>query len=197
MENTGSLNYSESISERILIIMNNSGLTIAGFSEITKISESHLYALINGNRDLTGSVADKLGKPFNLKGSQILRLDYKIPINFNRSLELINFKRVFVDNFEYFITTKNSSKASYYIEYELLNSEVFNQPVYLWEVILELEKFGKQYTSKELSQILHYLVTTGKLRSKKAPIKLKGGGYGTRMVEVYFNKHLIIDNDLP
>jgi len=186
MKNEDSLNYSESISERILLIMKNSGLTIAGFSEITKVSESHIYALVNGNRELTGAIADKLGMPFNLKGWQLLKLDYKIPSNFNRSIVLINFKKEFNQNFEYFYKTKNSNKASYFIEYDFINSSLFDTPVFLWEIILELDRIGRLYASKDLSQILHYLVTKGKLKSEKHPMKLKGGGYGSRIVEVYF-----------
>ena len=186
MKNTNDLKYSDAISERLLQIMENSGLTINGFSEITKVSESHVYALINGNRDLTGSIAEKLGKPFRLKGWQILQLDYKIPADLSKSSDLTNFRKEFRANIEYFTKTKNNNKSSYYIEYELLTDPMFTQPIYLWEIIDELNKRDKKYNSKELSQILHYLISKGKLKNKKQVIKLKNGGFGTRIVDVFW-----------
>ena len=181
-------NYSTFIKERLLSIAENSGFTIIGLAEITKVSESHIYALINGNRKLKGEIADKLGKPFKLKGWQLLELDFEIPSNFNKSVDLINFRREFKGNIEYFYETKNKTKASYFIENEFLDDSIFDQPVYLWEIIERLKSLGKQYSSKDLSQILHYLITKNKLYSEKRPLKLKNGGFGSRIVDVFFKK---------
>jgi plasmid maintenance system antidote protein VapI len=178
--------YSALISERILLLAKNSGLTITGLSEITKVSESHIYALINGNKKLKGDIAEKLGKPFKLQGWQLLRLDFEIPGNFNKSADLISFKKEFKGNIEYFYETKNQDKASHFIENEYLNNSIFDEPVYLWEIIESLKRIDKPYSSKVLSQILHYLVSKNKLLSEKRLLKLKNGGFGTRMVDVFW-----------
>jgi plasmid maintenance system antidote protein VapI len=181
-------NYLALLSERVLLLLKNSGLTITGLSEITNISESHIYALINGNRTLTETIANQLGRPFKLQGWQLIRLDYEIPNNFDKVANLINFRKEFTGNFEYFSETKNNTKTSYFIEYEFLKYPIFNQPVYLWEIIENLNSIEKQYPSKELSQILHYLVTKNKLVSEKRPLKLRNGGFGSRIVDVFFRK---------
>ena len=180
--------YSAFISERILLIANNSGLTITGLSEITKVSESHIYALINGNRKLKGNIAEKLGRPFKLQGWQLLGLDFEIPDNFNKSADLIGFRKEFKGNTEYFCETKNKTKISHFIEKEFINNPIFDEPVYLWEIIESLKGIGKQYSSKDLSQILHYFVTKNKLLSEKRPLKLKNGGFGIREVDVFFKR---------
>ncbi|MFI5136245.1 MAG: hypothetical protein ACHQIM_00370 [Sphingobacteriales bacterium] len=183
--------YSAFISERILLIAQNSGLTITGLSEITKVSESHIYALINGNKKLKGDIAEKLGRPFKLQGWQLLGLDFEIPGNFNKSTDLISFRREFKGNIEYFYETKNKIKTSHFIEKEFINNPIFDEPVYLWEIMESLKGIGKQYSSKDLSQVLHYFATKNKLLSEKRPLKLKSGGFGTRMVDVFFKKNLI------
>jgi plasmid maintenance system antidote protein VapI len=180
--------YSALISERILLLAKNSGLTITGLSEITKVSESHIYALINGNKKLKGDIAEKLGRPFKLQGWQLLRLDFEIPSNFNKSSDLISFRKEFKGNIEYFYETKNKIKTSHFIENEFLNNPIFNEPVYLWEIIEKLKSIGKQYSSKDLSQILHYLIIKNKLLSEKRPLKLKHGGFGSRLVDVFFKE---------
>lgn len=180
-------NYSALIGERILLIMQYSGLTIKGLEEITKVSDSHIYALLNGNKRITDSVAEKLSIPFNLKGAQLLNLDYEIPETIRKAPELIKFKKEYKGNIEYFNETKNNSKSSYFIEYGFLHDAIFDDPVYLWEIIEKLEQhYQKYYKNKDLSQILHYLVVKNKLTSEKRPLKLKTGGYGQRIVDVFF-----------
>ena len=188
MDKNKHTDYSTFIRERILLIAKNSGLTITGLAEITNISESHLYALINGNRKLNGDIAEKLGKPFKLHGWQLLRLDFEIPINFDKSTDLIRFRKEFKDNIEYFYETKNKNKLSHFIENEFINNLIFDEPVYLWEIIESLKRINKQFSSKDLSQILHYLVKKNKLFSEKRLLKLKNGGFGIRKVDVFFKK---------
>jgi plasmid maintenance system antidote protein VapI len=177
--------YAKAISERIKKIMVLSGLEIAGFAEFTSVSESHIYAIVNGTRDLTGDVADKIGIGFNLKGWQILKLNYQITSRIKKSKLLNNF----IDENKtvpgYFIQTRNKRKDSNFIEFDLLNDDLFNDHVYVWEVRNACLSRDKKYTSKRISQILNYLVTKRKLKSEKRPIKLKNGGYGTRMVDTF------------
>ena len=181
-------NYSVIIAQRISLILEHSGLTIKGLEELTQVSESHIYALINGNKRITEDIASKLSSPFNFTSAQLLNLDYQIGENIKKSTELIRFKKLYKDNNEYFSTTKNNAKPSYYIENIFLKNPIFDKSVYLWEIIEVLKSEGKNYNNKDLSKILHYLVIKGKLISERKPIKLKNGKYGNRMVYVFFRK---------
>lgn len=180
--------YSVLIAKRISLILDYSGLTIKGLEEFTKVSESHIYALINGNKRITVRIADKLSEPFNFTGAQLLNLDYPINENIKKSPGLSRFKKNHSNNSEYFISTKIISKPSYFIEQYFLQNRIFDKPVYLWEISEELEKDKKQYSKKDLSQILHYLIFKGKLIGERRPMKLKNGNYGKRMVFVFYRK---------
>lgn len=174
------------IVERIKKIINLSGLELSGFAAFVHISDSHLYAILNGNREVTEDIAERIGSAFNIKGGKILRLNYKIPSRLKKSQELNNFYEENKEVRSYFVNTRSSRKGSYYIENELLQSGIFNKPVYVWEIKKYCESKGTIYTSKKLSQILDYMYKTNKLHRDKRPIKLRNGGYGEKKVYVYF-----------
>jgi plasmid maintenance system antidote protein VapI len=180
--------YKVLIAKRIKKIIELSGLELIGFATFVNISESHLYAILNGNREVTEDIAERIGSAFNLNGGKILRLNYKIPKGLKKSQRLNNF---YEDNKEvnsYFVGTRSERKDAYYIENDLLRSHIFDKPIYVWELREYCESKGKKYTSKRLSQILDYLVKTKKLQHDKRAIKLRDGGYGTKKVYAYYKK---------
>lgn len=186
MQKVENKTYKEIISERVQQLIKLSGLEVIGFADYSNVSESHLYAILNGTRDLTGDIADKIGSAFDLKGSQILRINYRIPQKIKKSKLLNKFYHENENVESYFIKTRSERKDSYYIENDLFNSNLFNSHVYIWEIKEYCKAAGKKYTSKRLSQILRYMVERKKLRSKKQLLKLRNGEFGERMVDVFF-----------
>jgi plasmid maintenance system antidote protein VapI len=186
MQNGKDKNPKETIGERVQRLMDLAELEIDGFAEYLSISPSHLYAILNGNRDLTVDIADKVGSAFDLKGSQILRINYRIPKRIKKSESLNKFYEENKNVESYFIKTRGERKDSYYIEHDLFNSNLFDSPIYIWELKEYCQKAGKNYTSKRLSQILNYMVDRKKLKKKKRPLKLRNGKYGKRKVDVFF-----------
>jgi plasmid maintenance system antidote protein VapI len=178
--------YKQKISQRVQNLMDASGLEVSGFAEYISISDSHLYAILNGTRDLTEDVAEKIGEAFNLKGSQVLRLNYRIPKSIKKSESLNNFCVENKNVESYFKSTRSERKDSYYIENDLYNTGLFDSPIYIWEVKEYCLNAGRKYTSKRLSQILRYMVDRKILKSKKKRLKLRNGEYGERMVDVFF-----------
>jgi len=178
--------YSKALGERIKILMEIAGLELAGMAEFTKISDSHLYSLINGTRNLTGKTAEKLANSFGLEGWMLLNLNYKIPQSIRKSTKLLEFYANFKNVPEYFAETIDARKASAYIEKKLLKSGFLSTPKFIWEINAECNAKGYRYSSKQLSQILTYLVNKGVINSEKRSIKLRNGKFGKRMVDVFW-----------
>lgn len=162
-----------------------SGLELVGFAEFVGISESHLYAILNKTRELTEDVAERIGSAFGLSGGKILRANYRIPMYIKKSELLNKFYEQNKNVDSYFINTRSNRKEAYFIENDLLQSGIFNKPIYIWELKEHCDSLGKKYSSKRLSQILNYMVETKKLKSKKKRLKLRNGGYGLRLVDVF------------
>jgi len=178
--------YAKTISQRVRELMKLSGLELPGFADYLNLSESHLYAILNGTRDLTEDIADRVASAFDLKGGQILRLNYKIPKNTRKSESLNKFCEENKNVKSYFTHTREERKDSYFIENDLYRTSLFDKPVYIWEIKEYCESVGKKYTSKRLSQILKYMVETKRLKSKKKALKLRNGEYGKRVVDVFY-----------
>lgn len=186
MQKGNNRDYKEKVSQRVQTLMDLAGLEVAGFADYLSISESHLYAILNGTRDLTEDIADKIGTAFGLKGSQVLRINSRIPKKIKKSELLNKFCDENKNVDSYFTKTRGERKDSHFIENDLINSDIFNSPIYIWELKEYCQTLGKNYSSKRLSQILNYMVDTKKLRSKKRPLKRRNGEYGKRLVDVFF-----------
>lgn len=178
--------YKDLISSRVSALLEHSGLEIEGFAEYLHISTSHMYALLNGTRELTEEIANRIGSAFDLTGANILRANYRIPKKIGRSNELNNFYDKNRSVKSYFRNTRVERKDSYFIENEIRNSDLLNTQTYIWELKEFCESKGRKYTSKQLSQILNYMVIRKILKKKKKPIKLRSGEYGNRMVDVFY-----------
>lgn len=186
------LQYSAEISERINLMMEFSGLEISGFSEFIQISESHLYAILNGKRKLTGKIADQIAKRFDFDGWKILQLDYKIPISIRKAPQLLEFYLENKDVQEFFVDTKDDRKASHFIEFGLINAKIFDEPKYVWEVRQICREAKRNYKSKDLSQLLLYLAAKGKLKKDKRPLKRKNGSFTeNRTVYVFYTPQAV------
>ena len=178
--------YSKALGERIKFLMEITGLELAGIAEFTKISDSHLYSLINGTRNLTGKTAERLANSFGLEGWMLLNLNHKIPHSIRKSTKLLEFYEDFKNIPEYFSSTIDTRKASLFVEKKLLKGIFFSVPKFIWEINAECDSMGYKYTSKQLSQILTYLVHKGIVKSEKRPIKLRNGQPGKRLVDVFW-----------
>ena len=185
MDDKNTSDYNKTIRARLLRIMEIAGLERPGLAEFTKISDSHLYALLNGTRNITGETADKIGVGFKLQGAQILNLNFEIPAQIRKSTLLLEFYESYSGNPEYFIETKSTMKDAYYIEHTLLPTSLFEKSVYVWQVKEACKEDKKNLTSKQISQKLNYLVQKKKLIAIKRKLKKKNGEDGDREVLVY------------
>jgi plasmid maintenance system antidote protein VapI len=185
MDDQNTSDYNKAIRTRLLRIMEIAGLERTGLAEFTKISDSHLYALLNGTRNITGEIADKIGAGFKLHGAQILNLNFEIPAQIRKSAALLEFYELYSGNPEFFIETKATMKDAYYIEHTLLYSSLFEKSVYVWQVKEACKEDKKNLTSKQISQKLNYLVQKKKLIATKRKLKKKNGEDGDREVLVY------------
>jgi len=178
--------YKEFIATRVEDLMNLAGLEVEGFAEYLNISTSHMYAIQNGTRELTSEIANRMGTAFNISGADILRASYRLPKNLKRSNELNNFFDKNKSVKSYFRNTRIERKDSYFIENEIHNSDLFDTPRYIWELKEYCESRGKKYNSKQLSQILNYMVIRKLLKKRRSLLKLRSGEYGNRMVDVFY-----------
>ena len=186
MKNSKDVDYTKKIIERLRRVMILANLEISGLSVLTGLSEGHIYALLSGRRNLTTEVADIIGSKTGFDGSVIFNLNQEIPNHIQKSDQLKNFSSKYKYNKEYFINTKIDRKPSYFLEFEVLNTTFLDEPKYVWEVNEFCRQLGRTFTSDKLKKHLKYFVTKGKLRTSSKPIKLRSGGYGTRIVDVFF-----------
>lgn len=177
---------SEQLPARLNKLMKIAGLEISGFAEFTNISESHIYALLNGTREITEDAAEKIANKFGISHSNLTRRSYKLTEELKNAPLLKKFYIEAKQTKAYFIKTKSESKSSFFIENDLYNSSFFNKPVYVKEVRDACSQKGNNYTSKQVSQILNYMVDRKLLKRKKKPIILVNGKVGKRLVEVFY-----------
>ncbi|MGE9311078.1 helix-turn-helix transcriptional regulator [Niabella sp. CJ426] len=181
--------YTQFISTRLEELMKLAGLTVAGLARFINISEPYMHSLINGNRQLTAELANRAGSLFNIDGANILRPAYRLPKSAKKSKYLSNFYDENKNVTSYF-STHYEQKPAFYIENELYHTDIFDSPIYIWELRDHCVANNKKYSSKQLSQILNYMVDRGLLKKKKRSIKLKNGSYGKRKVDVFFKPNL-------
>jgi len=185
MENNEPSAYSIVIRKRLKLIMEIAGLEVAGFSEFTKVSVSHIYAISNGRKNLTAQTANKIAIGFKLNGWNILNPDFKI----TEAIKSPALNKFYADHKEatdYFKETISERKDSYFFEHELIPTGIFDKPVYIWEVREACIALGRNLSSKQIAQMADYLAATNKLESENRPIKKKNGDLGERIVKVYY-----------
>lgn len=186
MKNGEIESYKKFISTRIENLLLLAGLEVEGFAQYLSISTSHMYAIQNGTRELTSDIANRMGAAFNISGANILRVSYGLPKNLKKSDDLNKFYDENKSVKSYFRNTRIERKDSYFVEREIKNSNLFDTPIYIWEIKEFFEAKGKKYDSKQLSQILNYMVIRQILKKKKKSIKLRNGKFGNRMVDVFY-----------
>lgn len=175
----------DALGDRINHLMDISGLELSGFADFTGVSESHLYAIINGTKSLTDSTAQKIAQPFNLLKDQLINPNYKLTKKLSKSQALIQFYTENKGVHKYFVTTKIDRKIAYYIECEVLKSKKFKRPFYVADVRDYCLKAGRDLSSKRVAQVLNYLVDKKILKKEKASYVLKNGELGKRMVDKF------------
>lgn len=187
--------YKESIKNRFKAILVATDLTISGFTQYIGGSESHYYSISNGTRNLSEETAKVIGKKLGFTGEKIFNLTFKIPTNFNKVSELNNFKLSHKTNPEYFRSTLSIRKKSKHVENIINQSTIFDKPIYLSDAKQKINEYSSlhQYNSDQLSKILNYLVTCGKLSKVERLIKLKNGKLGKRIVDVFFKNDVLVD----
>jgi len=175
-------------SQQIKNILAKIGLEIAGFALLTDISEAHLYALSNGNKDLTDSIADKIADPLKLKSVKLLLPNYEIPDSIADAPAVKKFYKTYgIGNPEYFTNTKALRKNAFFIDQELIQQNVFSEPLAAGDVRIKCAKLGVHMTSKEASQHLSYFAIKKKLKKEKVKMRKKNGEISDREIYVYSN----------
>jgi len=179
-------NYDNKISERLQLILKYALLEMKGIAALTGRSPDIFYAVLSGRRSLTSDLASRIGRSLDFDGNIIFNINSSIPTSIKHSPNLQKFRSDNINNKEFFIDTWHQNKDSTFIKSNLIYRGYFSEPRYAWEVSKRLKELGKIINSDLLSKQLKYFVTKGVLQSKRAPIKLKGGGFGDRLVDVYF-----------
>jgi len=179
--------YNKLIADKLRRIMAITDLNIIGFAEFLDKQSSHLYGILNGSRILSIALAKHIGECLGFDGIKILNPNYSIPMKIARSENLIAFKRDNIANASFFASGNIDRSINRFVLEVLIPSGLFSKPVYLSEIIIfSRVHFDKNYSSDQLSKALRYAVLSGKLNSRKEPIKLKNGNPGLRLVDVYF-----------
>ena len=187
MSDTKEFDYKKSVRDRLKDIMIMIGLEIPGFALLLNKSESHIYAVLNGTRELTIDLAKEIGAILEFNGENIFKLTYPIPERITKSRELNNFMVKYKDNPEYFSSTIHSRKKSKYIEKLIDSGVILIQPANLNDIRKKVNslKPSMQFTSDQLSKILNYLVKKQKLSKVREPMKIKGDKIGKRKVDLF------------
>lgn len=166
--------------------MTTSGLEIPGFAAFTTFSESYIYSLISKRRSLTIEASETIGVKFDSNWELLYNLGSNIEKTVKLSDSLKKFKLENKGNDDYFLSTRRNRKLSYFIEFEIIPTQLFDTPQYVWEVNEYCRNEGREIISDKLKKVLAYLVVKGKLKSQKRRIKLRNGEFGTRMVDVFY-----------
>lgn len=178
---------SKLLRKRLLDLINLSGLEIEAFAELTHISESHVRSLLNGKKEFTPAIIDRISDPFNLNAQNFSDKKYSFTIRKVNSQSLKSFYTKNKKAAAYFIENKELRKTSLFIENKLIRKErFFRSPVYVSEVREKCSELGKKLPSKKISQILNYFVEIKKLRRKQDYIVLKDGSKGQRIVSLFY-----------
>lgn len=185
---TKNTEYSQAIAQRILTIMKIIDLDFAGFAEFFGRSTSHVYGILNGTRPLSEVFAREIGEKLEFDGAKIFNLNAKIPSSISKAEYLIQFKSEHRDNPEYFLSTKSKRSPNSFVSEVLLKSDCFEEGYKYLSEITEYCKteLNREFVDDQLSKALQYAVKTGILKFKKKPIKLVNGGFGKRLVDVYY-----------
>ncbi len=175
------------MAKRLREIMNILGMTVAGFAEFIGRDSSHIYGILNLTRPFSHALAADIGKKLNVNGSKILNLNVPISQTIAKTESVHEFKKNKRNNPEYFSNTLTDRSINSFISKILRKSSFLKEPRYLNEIeIFVCSEFKKTFTNDQLSKALRYSVKKGVIKSAKKPIKLKNGGLGKRLVDVYW-----------
>lgn len=175
----------ESFRKRLQRLLTLSGLELSGFAEFTGVSESHVYSLLNGTREITHKTAKKIADSFDFDVDMLLKPSFKIDPKLADTQKLLNFYKANKGVHMYFANTRINRAASYFIQFEILPQKQFNSPFTVEVVRMACAEKGKKFTSKRVAQVLEYFVTIQKLKSAKERITKKDGKLGIRLINVY------------
>jgi plasmid maintenance system antidote protein VapI len=188
MENGEHLTYEQLLQKRLKRVLEIIDLEEVAFAEFIGYSVPHIYAVLNGTRALAPRFAKAIGNKLGFPGENIFNLNYEIPDKIKKSRTLNNFKSEYKYNDEYFLSTIIDRKRSKLVEETIIQGDFLYEYKYLSEIktminssISKKDKFD----SDELSKILNYLVSQGKLIKDRMRIKLKTGRLGIRIVDVF------------
>lgn|SRR5690606_98496 len=178
--------YNKKISKRIIEILDYSNLEIKGIAAITNKSIDIFYAIINLRKKLSQELATAIGNALDFDGNIIFNINIEIPDSIRQSQNLKKFRDENINNTEYFSDLWSANKDSTFIKRELIYNGFFSKQRYTWEISDKLRVLKRDIRPDLLKSHLKYLVTKNELKSKLAPLKKRNGGYGTRLVNVYY-----------
>lgn len=175
----------ENFRKRLQRLLTLSGLELSGFAEFTGISESHLYSLLNGTREITDKTAKKIANSFDIRVDMLLKSGSRIDPAIASTQKLLNFYEANKGVHKNFANTRVDRAPSYFVQFEILPQKQFNIPFTVEGVRKACTEGGKKFTSKKVAQVLEYFVTIQKLKSRKERIIKKDGNLGSRFINVY------------
>lgn len=164
--------------QRLMFLME---LEIPEFADFICYSEPHVYALLNGTRELTDGTISFLEEKLGI--TDLFDLDNDVT---DRIKAVVAEKKARNEQWEpgdYI--RKTGKKLSYALEHQILPLGL-TKGWFSAEQFLEiLTGLNRKVAIKSLRSSLNYLVAKKVLVSKKVRIPLTDGGLGARLVRVY------------
>lgn len=169
--------------DRLEELIKLTGLSIMGFGAFMDLEseDKYIYAILNGNKNLTDKFIEKIEKFFSLKEGEFLNIDDEI--------KQARIKKA-ISKF----AEKNSKSPEYFNTEEeyitvingLISQGYFSEKRTTSEIISKCRELGYSYSSNDLSYKLVNLVTQNILKAEKTTMILKSGKNGTRPINHYW-----------
>lgn len=148
------------VGKNLTSLLEQTGITIVGFSQAVGISLNHARVIMNGKASITQRTADKIASFFEI---ELGRLFLDETLNLNDPLDIPKIKEFYKNNEQnanYFRGRSKEKSITYLIINKLIHETIFDDWTRVGELlhfINEAEKYSKYkniYTHKGISKAL-------------------------------------------
>ena len=148
------------VGKNLCSLLEQSGITVLGFSNATGISLNHARVIKNGKASITLKTAEKIASFFSIEPG-ILFLETAIILEDPRSIPTISDFYINNDgNEKFFVTKVNEGSITLLLKNQIIPSDLFNNWVRSKDLLMYLIKtkshlqFKKIFNAKSISKAL-------------------------------------------